>query len=185
MTGLSTSVRGRSPLIAVAAFALFAAGCGGGRVAATTTAGTTTVQYGTAGAAAQGLAFARCMRSHGIPNWPDPDHNGAFDKAKIVGLGVNPSRVQAIEEQSCRYDFQTGDQTPNITPAEQADYLKAAACMRSHGYPSFPDPTFPNDHLRVDFPANIDRNSPRFTRAATTCTKVIPAGLPYSRPSGS
>ena len=153
--------------------------------AGSTTAGTTTVQYGSTGAAASALAFARCMRSHGIPNWPDPDGNGAFDKSKIVQLGVNPSRVQAIEEQSCRYDFQTGDQTPTITPAEQADYLKAAACMRTHGYSGFPDPTFPNDHVRLDIPSSIDQNSSRFTQAAATCTKFIPAGLPYSRRHGS
>jgi hypothetical protein len=27
---------------------------------------------------AQDLVFADCMRSHGVPNFPDPDHDGAF-----------------------------------------------------------------------------------------------------------
>ncbi|HEX4034869.1 MAG TPA: hypothetical protein VHX66_10535 [Solirubrobacteraceae bacterium] len=27
---------------------------------------------------AQDLRFADCMRSHGVPNFPDPDHDGAF-----------------------------------------------------------------------------------------------------------
>jgi hypothetical protein len=27
---------------------------------------------------AHGLEFAACMRSHGVPNFPDPDHDGAF-----------------------------------------------------------------------------------------------------------
>jgi hypothetical protein len=27
---------------------------------------------------AQGVAFADCMRSHGVPSFPDPDHDGVF-----------------------------------------------------------------------------------------------------------
>jgi hypothetical protein len=83
------------------------------------------------------------------------------------------------------YDFQNGGQAPTITAAEKADYFKAAACMRSHGFPDFPDPTFPNDQVRVDVPSSINQDSLRFKSAATTCTKLIPAGLPYSRPNGS
>src|SRR5262249_46489495 len=42
---------------------------------------------------------------------------------------------------------ESGRPTPNrtITPADQADYLKGARCMRSHGVPDFPDPTFENN----------------------------------------
>ena len=175
---------------ALVASALVAAGCGGGGsagvggVAASTAAATTTVQYG-AGAAAGALAFARCMRSHGIPNWPDPAGNGTFDKSKLRQLGVDPSRVRAIEARSCNYVFQNGSQGETISPADRADYIKAAACMRSHGFADFPDPTFENNGVRLDVPPSIDRDSSRFKSAATTCTKLIPAGLPYSRPSGS
>jgi hypothetical protein len=28
---------------------------------------------------AQGLKFAVCIRSYGVPNFPDPDHDGAFN----------------------------------------------------------------------------------------------------------
>jgi hypothetical protein len=164
--------------VVAAAFALVAAGCGGGGGAP---GGAGVAVHGTAGA----LAFARCMRAHGIRKWPDPEINGVFDKSKIGRLGLDMSRVQAIQTRFCNYDFQAGDQTPNITPAEQVDYLRASACMRTHGYPTFPDPTFPNDHVRVDFPPNIDREAPRFRSAATICTKLIPRGLPYGRPNGS
>jgi hypothetical protein len=27
---------------------------------------------------AQDLEYARCMRSHGVPSFPDPDHDGVF-----------------------------------------------------------------------------------------------------------
>ena len=99
-------MRCRPPLIlvsvvAVAACSLLAAGCGGGgspgvasvassTAASTTAAATTTTQTGTIASA---FAFARCMRSHGIPGWPDPNSHGFFDKSKLRPLGLSVSRV--------------------------------------------------------------------------------------------
>jgi hypothetical protein len=73
-------------------------------------------------------------------------------------------------------------QTPRqtITPADQADYIKAAGCMRSHGIPDFPDPTFENNTVTFNIPPNIDPNSSQAKRAEATCVKLIPPGLPYS-----
>jgi hypothetical protein len=195
----------RRPLIltsaaAVAALSLLGAGCGGSgssgvaNVASTTTTAaspatgaTTTIEYGTNGANAEALSFARCMRSHGIANWPDPESNGAFDKSKLRQLDVSPSRVRSIEDQSCRASFQnTGSgQAITITAADRNDYLKAAACMRRHGFADFPDPTFPDNGVELNIPSTIDTNASVFKRAAETCTKLIPAGLPYTRPNGS
>jgi hypothetical protein len=188
-------VRCRRPLIlasvvAVAAFALLAAGCGGGGspevagVASSTSAGTTTVENG---ALTGALAFARCLRSHGIPSWPDPASNGAFDKSKLRQLGVSLSRVRAIEDSACNYVFENGGQPQErkITLADRADYLRAVACMRSHGFPDFPDPTFQNNSVQTNIPSSIDENSSKFKSAAATCVKLIPAGLPYSSSSGS
>jgi len=75
-----------------------------------------------------------------------------------------------------------GKQTmgPSLTPADRADYVKAATCMRSHGVPDFPDPTFQNNHVTFNIPSGIDPNSSRSKSAAATCAKLIPAGLPYS-----
>src|SRR5262249_47413490 len=55
-----------------------------------------------------------------------------------VPAGTLPPGTQPSENGG-----QTQSQT--ITPADQADYLQAAACMRSHGVPDFPDPTFENN----------------------------------------
>ena len=189
-------VRRRRPVIltsvaAVASFSLLAAGCGAGSSSpgvagsAAATAGTTTITYGASGARAGALAFARCMRRHGIPNWPDPESNGAFDKSKLRLLGVGASHVRAIEQKHCNYTFQNAGQSQTITAASRADYLRAAACMRRHGFPDFPDPAFPNHTVKLNIPSSIDTNSSRFKGAAETCTTLIPAGLPYSRPNGS
>jgi hypothetical protein len=167
-------------VVSAAAFALLAAGCGGGSSPGTTAA-TTTAQNGTPASA---LAFARCMRSHGIPNWPDPSSRGFFDKSQLQPLGLSVSRVRALEEGPCNIPLPSR-QAYTITPADRTDYLKAGACMRSHGFPDFPDPTFQNNNVQTNIPSSINTNSPRFKSAATTCTKLIPAGLPYSRSSGS
>jgi len=71
----------------------------------------------------------------------------------------------------------------SITPADRLDYLKAAACIRSHGFPDFPDPTFANNTVTFHIPPNIDPNSPRAKRAQAICVKLIPPGLPYSNRS--
>jgi hypothetical protein len=71
-------------------------------------------------------------------------------------------------------------QTPPITPTDRLDYLKGAACMRSHAFPDFPDPTFGNNTVTFNIPPNIDLNSSQAKRAEAICAKLIPPGLPYS-----
>jgi hypothetical protein len=97
--------RGRVPggclaALAVATLAV-AAGCAGGPAASasggTTAAGPGHVVSGSSGG--QGdtstggftLAFAKCMRAHGVPGFPDPD--GPGDQLG-PGSGVNPASRQ-------------------------------------------------------------------------------------------
>ena len=79
----------------------------------------------------------------------------------------------------------SGNGSQPVTVQDREDYLRAAACIRSHGFSSFPDPTFQNNSVQTNIPSGIDQDSAQFKSAATICTKLIPAGLPYSRPSGS
>lgn len=170
--------------IAITAFSLVAAGCGGGgshavaRIASLTTAGTTTPQSGA-------VAFARCMRSHRVLGFPDPDSNGTFNGNTLKQLGqrIGASRIRAANT-ACLHLLPNGLVPLNsgytITAADQLHYLKAAACMRHHGFPDFPDPTFQKNTVTLNTPSSIDTNTPRFKRATATCQKLIPAGLPYS-----
>ena len=73
-----------------------------------------------------------------------------------------------------------GAQTAPITPADRLDYLKAAACMRSHGLPDFPDPTFGSNTVTFKIPPSIDKNSSEARSAEAICAMLIPPGLPYS-----
>jgi hypothetical protein len=136
------------------------------------------------------LRYTDCMRTHGEPNMPEPSFNGRHATLDITpSSGVDPSSPQfTAATKACEHLVSNGGASagPTITPADQADYLKAVACMRSHGFPGFPDPVFRNNNVTFNAPGSpIDTSSSQYKSALTTCEKLIPAGLPDSSPSGS
>ncbi len=165
----------------MAAAALLATACGGGR----SSAGSGGSPNAGGSANAQAVAYSRCVRSHGVPDFPDPGSSGQIPKEAVVRAlrEVSDSRARAATG-ACANLNPAGQGSPALTTREQQDYLKAAACMRSHGITNFPDPTFPGGRVSLSIPSSIDTKSRQFTQAAQTCTKLIPAGLPYSRPGG-
>jgi hypothetical protein len=175
--------RPRRPRVAavltVIAAALLTAACGSSpsSTASAASPGTGASPGGGAGYASE-LAFARCVRSHGIPNFPDPDSTGHFNKDTLRALGVSDSRLRAAED-PCQNLLPAGP--PPLTAAQQQDYLRAAACMRSHGITVFPDPVFSAGTVHFpEPPAGFNTSSPQFIQAERVCKRLIPAGLPYS-----
>ena len=56
-----------------------------------------------------GLKYSACMRSHGIPNFPDPGTNGGFNLGVIKGLGIDTSAPQfQSAQQTCMPILNTG-----------------------------------------------------------------------------
>ncbi len=176
---------------------VLAAGCGGGssppgvaNLGTTTTATASSVAPSGSkpNPVTSALAFSECMRTHGEPNFPEPVFHGHSASIDItLASGVDPNSPQyAAANKACKHLLPNkgvppkGSEGPTITPADQADYLKAAACMRSHGIPDFPDPTFQNNTVSFNSRTPIDSNSPQYESALATCDKLIPAGLPYS-----
>lgn len=130
---------------------------------------------------AQPEKFSSCMRAHGVTNFPDPVVNG-----NKVSISINPSISGnphfASAQQACSYlmpKLAQGRPQP-LTPQQQQDYLRAAACMRTHGFPNFADPDFSGGGVHLTLPPGIDQSSPGVARAIHTCQKLIPRGLPYS-----
>ncbi len=126
------------------------------------------------------VAFARCMRSHQVPNWPDPNGNGVFDKSKLglQQLGASGSRVQAAQR-ACNHLLPNGGRGPSLARLQQAKAqgLAFARCVRSHGVPHFPDPAVDG---RIPDPATvgIDQGSPTFEAANQACGKYRPPYMP-------
>src|SRR5215472_66198 len=90
----SRRMRVAAVITVMAAAALLTAACGGSPPASSSPSST-----GTGGALSayisQQLAFARCERAHGIPNFPDPDGDGHFNKHKLRQLGISDARLRA------------------------------------------------------------------------------------------
>jgi hypothetical protein len=159
-------------VVAAAALSLLAAGCGGGAgssgvasVASSTTAVTTTTTPNGL------LAFSQCMRSNGMPNFPDPQHFvGGNVKLTIHQLAPTQAAINA-----CNHLLPTNGGSGSQETAQQvrtrvADGLSFAKCVRSHGVARFPDPT-PQGQLTVEMvqAQGIDVHSPTVLQAIQTC----------------
>jgi hypothetical protein len=187
-------------VLALLGIGVLAAACGGGPSSpgvasagkTTATTGSSATQGGSStGLENDALAYVACMRTHGEPNMPEITINGnGVHMSASPGSGFDPNTPQyTAANKACEHLLpkKGGSSGANtITAADQADYLKAAACMRSHGVPNFPDPTFENNSVEFNAAgSNIDTSSPQYKSALATCQKLIPAGLPDSSTSGS
>jgi hypothetical protein len=172
-------MRPRRPLIpttivAVALVALLAAGCGGGSSSPGVASVTSSTTTATTPAAQNGLvAFSRCMRSNGLPTFPDPQaFTGGNAKLTVHQLGNGP-HVQAAMN-ACGHLLPTHGSTPQQTAQQErtqiADELSFARCMRSHGVPGFPDPTAQGQLSVAMVQAHgIDVHSPAVLQVVHTC----------------
>ena len=137
------------------------------------TGGSTATKYEAA------LSYVDCMRSHGVPNFPDPSADGQINIDFAYGgkdgspasAGIDRMSPQYISaDQSCRHLLPGGVPTPAQDQKALAKELKFAQCMRSHGVPNFPDPT----NAGVVHLIGVDQSSPQFQSAGKTCEALVP-----------
>ncbi|HTW11782.1 MAG TPA: hypothetical protein VME01_03485 [Solirubrobacteraceae bacterium] len=121
------------------------------------------------------------MHAHGVPNFPEPQisEHGSEVSVKMAlpaSIGGNPKFKPA--QQACRKLLPGGGPHSEqaLTPAQQNQYLKAAACIRSHGLPNFPDPTFSGGGVHIEH-QNFNESSPAFKTAVHDCESLIPGGV--------
>ncbi|HEY2200432.1 MAG TPA: hypothetical protein VGH56_00985, partial [Solirubrobacteraceae bacterium] len=140
------------------------------------------------------VAYSRCMRTHGVPEFPEPtegkllvrssDHNGHV-------TGVNPESAQfKTASKACEKLAPNGGKPPSAAEQAKAQEkaLKFSQCMRTRGVPSFPDPEFSHGGGAVRIrlggkkggPSGIDPNSPQFQAAQKACFSIMggPKGGP-------
>jgi hypothetical protein len=120
------------------------------------------------------LAFAQCMRDHGV-NLPDPGSGGG-----PVNITADPTTMDAAQN-ACK-SLLKGQDMKQPSAAEQAKMrdalLKFSACMRAHGI-NMPDPTFSGNGatVRAGDPGSdpsFDPNSAEFKAAQKVCQKLLP-----------
>lgn len=127
-------------------------------------------------ATAQGIRFAECMRSHGVPKFPDP--GGSGDAAQIP-QGSSPALEAA--QRTCQTLMPVAGGASQATAQTKATMLGLSQCMRAHAVTDFPGPihslpanprfssVFGPAGALIGIPITIDTRSPAFRRAATAC----------------
>jgi hypothetical protein len=115
------------------------------------------------------LAYAACMRSHGVSNFPDPNSQGQFQITSSQGINVQSSQYQRAQT-ACQSLAPTQG---GSTAQNKAAALQFSACMRSHGVSNFPDPNA-NGGFMIGANNGIDPNSPQFQSAQKACQKYMP-----------
>lgn len=166
-------MRAAGATVATAALALLPTACGASPASQVAELGTATMTQTSA------VAFARCVRRNGVPNWPDPSTGGAFDKSKLTPqqLGASTSRVEAAER-TCEHLLPNGGRPTQTAPNDsEAQAVRFSRCIRRHGVPAFPDP---GSDGRIPDPAaaGIDQGSPKFQAANHACGRYRPPYMP-------
>jgi hypothetical protein len=170
-------------LAVMAGVAVLATACGVRSVTVSASGGSATF--------AQVVALAQCMRSHGVPNFPDPSASGGFTLSANGAKGtvdIDSSQVRTAYG-ACRHLLSGGG--PNLAQLQQhiqqqeqqaqralPELLKFYHCMRSYGVPNFPDPPAIGQGSAASAnSAGIDPTSPQFQAAVRACHYVLPAGV--------
>ncbi len=164
----------RRPLVrtvvaaAVLGIAVLAGGCGGSSSASSA---------GFASIKTRFLAYARCMRSHGVSDFPDPatvpGGGVAFSIQAGPGSDLSPDDPTfKAADQACRGLLPGGRQTEPGSGSHIAAEVRWARCLRSHGVPGFPDP---NRQGAFDS-ARFNDDSPAFKAAGKACHSLQPTG---------
>jgi hypothetical protein len=99
------------------------------------------------------VKFAECVRTHGVPHFPDPDATGNFNFAVDVSAATFTAAVNA-----CKALQPPGTLSSHRSVKQQSAALRFAACVRAHGVPDFPDPV--NGQPLIDTDRIPSSNSP-------------------------
>ncbi len=132
--------------------------------------------------AQNGARFAACIRAHGVANFPDPNSQGAIQIGPSSGIDPNSPRFQTAQ-QACQKLLPNGGQpTPAQLARAQQHALAFSGCMRKHGLPDFPDPTFSGGGVGLKIHAggagnDLNPNSTTFQAAQKACQGKLPGAV--------
>jgi len=178
----------RSPLasapaaaLTTVAAALLATACGSVSSGGATTGGSSH--------SATAVAYSRCMRSHGVPDYPDPNGSGQLRKitpGNEQQLGVSQTRFNTAQAACQRlWPYQAPTRTQQRSNLAAA--LNFARCLRSRGLPDFPDPTTDPSSGRVVFVIHtrqdgFNPHSPQTLAKVRGCEHVLPPSMRIGGP---
>ena len=187
------TARTAAAIIATAAVALLAVACSGSPSLAGSGG---SPNAGGSATSASAVAYSHCIRSHGVPNFPDPTGSGQVPKADPQQLGVSSSQLQAAQR-ACQHLYpgnggslnkaslgqceETGNCPQELVQQTVQAMREFARCMRSHGVPNWPDPTVDSEGrpgFNLLHVHGFDPNSPQIDNKMQECEHVMPGGAP-------
>ena len=164
------------PGMAAAGAALMLAACGAGSGSNNAVGATTE----SPNASSSPVGLSRCMRAHGLTNFPDPTAGSGGEG--FNGVARTPTGTLVVDgitfsgpvadaaQKACTRFLTPSGPPPKPTEKQRQALLTFARCMWPHGVPSFPDPTFSLTEGKRSGPAAaVNPSSPAFTRAARAC----------------
>jgi hypothetical protein len=129
------------------------------------------------GTGAAGVKYSACMQSHGVPDFPEPNAQGTLTITTSPSLNPNSPLFQTAEA-DCDHLIPAGKGLSQARLQKMKSRLLAlAACMRSHGVPNYPDPTFGSGGMvsqGFGRSEGLDPNSPIFQAAQKACRGSSP-----------
>jgi hypothetical protein len=167
-------------VIGAVAVGALVAGCGGANPSTGTStsvnAGRVSSDLSAPSTYTQALAYAKCVRTHGVPLWPAPGSSGQFDKSKLTPGQLGVSSVKsATAQRACRRLAPTYSATQHSSQVV-TEALRFSRCMRAHGSTNFPDP---ESNGAIVIPHAME-NSPVYLAALHTCIQKYGAPPPPS-----
>lgn len=124
------------------------------------------------------VAFSRCMRAHGVTNFPDPKQasGGGVTLAVQGGAGGLDPHSHAFQtaQNACKTLLPNHGVPPALTPQQRAQALNFSRCVRAHGVPNFPDPQFSGGGIRIQGGPGLDKNSAQMQAAFRACHSILP-----------
>jgi hypothetical protein len=135
-------------------------------------------------AADNALAFSRCMREHGVKDFPNPEVSGGLVRLKFTAKagapgGVTPQTMEAAQN-ACKH-FQPAQQThlsPQEKVAREEEVMKFASCMRAHGVNVHASTSGGGVQIRIQGNAGSggpNPESPSFQAAQNACQGLLPS----------
>lgn len=145
------------------------------------------VRLAVGGSVEQMTDYAACMRSNGVPDFPDPNAQGQLSFA-FAGFDPRSAQFQHAQ-QTCQKDLPKDNApSPALQTQARQQSLAFSACMRSHGVPNFPDPQFGSNGqaaIRISPSSGIDPQSSQFQAAQQACRNDTPGGALKAGPPPS
>jgi hypothetical protein len=192
-----SAARTATAIIVTVGLALLAAACSGS--SSSTGSGGSANAGGSAGSPSA-VSYSQCIRSHGVPNFPDPDpRTGQVAKGSAQQFGVSAAQLQTAQT-DCQHLYpsnsgsggvltkdsisqceETGNCPQALVQAAMTAMRAYVLCIRSHGIPTWPDATIDSEGrpgFNLLHVTGFDPNGSQASNVMDECQHVMPNNVP-------